>query len=144
VSGGSSALIGGYDRTNRFVVRSVASLPYGINLGLTGNLESGFLYPRVLNADPRDRDLLTGPTNYQIDLRLEKRFLFTDRFGLDVYIDVTNLTDHSNVVAYEKGTPDGPAVFEETGVPGRRLIQADGTSLYGPARNIYFGSRIRF
>ena len=97
VSGGSSALIGGYDRTHRFVMRSVASLPYGINLGLTGNLESGFLYPRVLNADPRDRDLLVGPTNYQIDVRLEKRFSFAERFGVDVYLDVTNLTNHNNV-----------------------------------------------
>ena len=144
VRGGASTLTGGYDRTHRFTLRSVATLPFRINLGLTGNLESGFLYPRVIGADPRDRELLTGPTNYRIDARLEKRFAFTPRFGLDLYLDVTNLTDRENIVAYENFTPNGPAIFQETGSPGDRLILKDGTSLYGPARTVYFGTRLRF
>src|SRR5690606_13314906 len=40
VRGGSSTLTGGYDRTHRFVLRSVSSLPYGFSLGLSGNLET--------------------------------------------------------------------------------------------------------
>ena len=144
VRGGASVLTGGYDRTHRFVLRSVASLPYDFSVGLTGNLESGFLYPKVIGADDRDRELLTGPTNYQIDLRLEKRFTFMGRYGVDAYMDVTNLTNHQNIVAYENFTADGPRVFEETGEPGQRLILKDGTSLYGPARNVYFGLRARF
>ena len=144
VRGGASTLTGGYDRTHRFIIRSVASLPYDISIGLSSNLETGFLYPKEVDADPRDRELLTGPTNYQIDLRLEKRFLFQDRFGVDVYVDVTNLTDHENIIAYETATAGTRQVFEETGAPGPRLITRDGTALYGPARNIYFGTRLRF
>jgi len=144
VRGGASTLTGGYDRTHRFVLRSVASLPYDISVGLTGSLETGFLYPREINADPRDRELLTGPTNYQVDLRLEKRFLFQGRFGVDVYLDVTNLTNRNNIVAYETATVGTRSEFEETGRPGPRLITRDGTSLYGMARTIYFGSRLRF
>ena len=44
----------------------------------------------------------------------------------------------------ENFTPNGPAVFQETGSPGERLILKDGTSLYGPARTFYFGTRLRF
>ncbi len=144
VRGGSSTLTGGYDRTHRLVLRSVASLPYELSLGLTGSLESGFLYPREINADPRDRELLTGPTNYQIDLRLEKRFTFQGRYGVDVYVDITNLTDRDNIIAYETATIGTRQVFEEFGRPGPRLITSDGTSLYGPARNVFFGARLRF
>jgi outer membrane receptor protein involved in Fe transport len=144
VRGGASTLTGGYGRTHRFVLRSVAELPFDVSVGLSGNLESGFLYPKVIDADPRDRELLTGPSNYNIDLRLEKRFSFAERFGLDVYMDVLNLTNAQNIVAYESFTPSGPAVFQETGSPGARLINQDGTSIYGPARAIFFGTRARF
>lgn len=145
VRGGASTLTGGYDRTHRFVVRSIATLPFEVRLGLSGSLESGFLYPRQIGADPRDRELLTGPTNYQVDVRLEKQFSFTPRFGLDVYVDVTNLTNKANVIAYNNDTRSVEyLIFEETGSPGSRLIQRDGTPLYGPARNVYFGTRLRF
>lgn len=144
VAGGSSVLTGGYDRAHRFVLRSVSSLPYDISVGLTGSLESGFLYPTVVNADPRDRALLVGPTNYKFDLRFEKRFLFEGRYGVDLYVDITNLTNRQNIVAYERATIDTQRVFEEEGKPGPRLISRDGTSLFGPARTVYFGARLRF
>jgi outer membrane receptor protein involved in Fe transport len=141
---GGSTITGGFDRRHRAIIRGVSTLPYDISVGLLTTIESGFLYPRAIGADPRDRELLTGPTNYSIDLRLEKGFTFTNRFGLDLYVDITNLTNRENVVAYENNTPSGPVVFQETGVPGSRLIRLDGTSLYGPARTIYFGTRVRF
>lgn len=144
VRGGASTLTGGYGRTHRFVLRAVSALPYDVSVGLSSSFDSGFLYPREVEADPRDRELLTGPANYQIDLRLEKRVAFTDRFGLDLYLDVTNLTDHQNVVAYDTSTPGLARNFELTGVPGPRLILADGTATYGPPRMIYVGSRVRF
>ncbi|MEZ4699048.1 MAG: TonB-dependent receptor [Rhodothermales bacterium] len=144
VRGGASTLTGGYDRTHRFVLRSVSALPYEISVGLTGSLESGFLYPREINADPRDRELLVGPTNYRLDLRLEKRFTFQNRYGVDVYVDITNLTNRDNIVAYETATINTRQEFEEFGRPGPRLITSDGTSLYGPARNVFFGARLRF
>ncbi len=144
VQGGNSTLTAGYGRTHRFVLRSIASLPYEVSVGLTGSLESGFLYPKAVGADARDRALLTGPTNYQIDLRLEKRVTLSGSLGFDVYMDATNITNKQNIVAYESFTPDGPAVFQETGSPGNRLILQDGTSIYGPPRNVFFGLRARF
>lgn len=145
VRGSSSTLTGGYDRRHRVVLRSVAALPYDFSLGLTGNLESGFLYEKQVDVDDRDRALETGPTNYQIDLRLEKRFSFTERFGVDLYLDVTNLTDRLNIIAYNADPLANEfLIFERTGNPGSRLIQRDGSAIYGPARNIYFGARLRF
>lgn len=144
VRGGASTLTGGYGRTHRLVLRSVASLPYDVSLGLSSSYDSGFLYPRAVNADPRDRELLTGPANYQIDLRLEKRFSFANRFGVDFFLDAINLTNRQNVVAYDTSSPGLTETFETTGSPGPRLILGDGTALYGPARSFYFGTRARF
>ena len=146
VRGGNSTLTGGYGRTHRFVLRSVASLPYDVSIGLTGNFDSGFLYPRTAGEtfDARGRELITGPANYQIDLRLEKRFSFANRFGVDVFLDAINLTNRYNVVAYDTSSPALTTNFEENGNPGPRLILGDGTALYGPARSIYFGTRARF
>ena len=145
VSGGASTLAAGYDRRHRGVIRAVSSLPLDFSLGLTGAVESGFLYPRQIDVDPRDRELLTGPTNFQLDLRLEKRFDFGNRLGADVYVDVVNLTNRFNVVAYNNNPLTAELeIFERTGNPGSRLIQRDGSALYGPARNVYFGARVRF
>lgn len=141
---GGSTITGGFDRQHRGVIRAVSSLPQDISLGLVANIESGFQYPKAIGADPRDRELLTADANFQLDLRLEKRFNFSRGLGLDVYVDITNLTDRDNVIAYEDDTPTGPVIFQETGVPGSRLIRDDGAALYGPARTIYFGTRFRF
>ncbi|HET6566907.1 MAG TPA: TonB-dependent receptor [Rhodothermales bacterium] len=145
VVGGRSTLAQGYDRRHRGVLRAVSALPLNFSLGLTGTLESGFLYQKIINVDARDRKLLTGPTNYQIDLRAEKRFNFSDRLGADLYVDVINLTNRLNVIAYNRNEFSGEGrTFQETGNPGSRLVQPDGSTLYGPARNIYFGARVRF
>jgi len=146
IRGGSSALTNGFDRRHRGVVRLSASMPADLSLGLTGSLESGFLYEPVIDVDERDRALLTGPANSRFDLRLQKRFSFTDRIGLDLYIDVTNIFNKDNILFYDRsGTnPNGPQIFQEQGVPGRRLVNLDGTVLYGPARNVYFGTRLNF
>jgi outer membrane receptor protein involved in Fe transport len=140
---GGSTITGGFDRRHRGILRAVSNLPYGINLGLNATLESGFQYGKAIGADPRDRELLTAPSNFQADLRLQKGFDFGG-LGLDVYVDVTNLTNKMNVVAYENYTPSGPAIFQETGVPGSRLIRDDGVALYGMPRTVYFGTRLRF
>jgi hypothetical protein len=141
---GGSTLASGYDRTHRGVIRAVSSLPYNFTLGLTGSFESGFLYERAIGGDQRDRELLTGPANHQIDVRLENQITLAGRFGIDLFVDIRNLTNAMNVVAFENFSVDGPARFQRTGIPGQVLVSPDGTTLYGPARNLYFGTRVRF
>jgi hypothetical protein len=122
------------------------TFPLDFSLGVNGSVESGFLYSPVIIENERERKLLTGPTNSNWDLRLEKRFLFGPSLGLDLFFDVTNIFDTKNVVAYDTNTNGpGPFIFQETGVPGTRLVNSDvGQSLYGPARNFYFGARFNF
>ena len=145
VRGGTSTLTGGYDRRHRGVLRSVAALPYDFSFGLTGSYESGFLFEPAFPDDPRDRSLETGPANFQVDLRLEKRISFADRYGVDLYLDVINLTNRNNIIAFNRNELGSELlVFETTGNPGTRLIQRDGSALYGPARSVYFGARVRF
>ncbi len=143
---GGSTITGGFDRRHRGVIRAVAGLPYDFSAGLLATIESGFLYPKAVDVDPRDRELLTGPTNSTFDLRLEKRFrLPQQRYGVDVYVDVINLFDRDNVVAYDNNAQTGAdVIFQQTGVPGRTLIDEDGFSYYGPSRTVYFGTRLRF
>lgn len=143
---GSRVLDSGFDRRHRGVLRLSAVFPYEISLGVNGTIESGLLYPRAIVVNERDRSLLTGPTNSQLDLRLEKAFDFDQRFGLDVFVDVTNVFNHDNVVAYDNDPQSGAdVIFEKTGVPGKRLVESlAGQALYGPARNVFFGTRVRF
>ncbi|GAB5535897.1 MAG: hypothetical protein Rubg2KO_21460 [Rubricoccaceae bacterium] len=145
VQGGLSTLTGGYDRRHRVVVRSVLDLPFDASIGLRSTYESGFLYAKQIGVDNRARDLVTGPSNFQADLRLEKQIPFGSRLGLDLYVDVVNLTGQQNIIAYNRNELSSEAeVFERTGNPGSRLIQRDGSALYGTARNLYFGARVRF
>ena len=145
VRGGASTLTGGYDRRHRAVLRAVSSLPYDFSVGLTSSFESGFLYESIFNDDPRDRSLSTGPANFRADLRLEKRISFADHYGVDLYLDVINLTGRDNIIAFNRNElGDEALAFETTGNPGKRLVQRDGSVLYGPARSVYFGARVRF
>ena len=145
VRGGASTLTGGYDRRHRATLRAVADIPYDFSVGLTSSFESGFLYESLFRDDQRDRSLSTGPANFQADLRLEKRISFADRYGVDLYVDLVNLTNRHNVIAFNRNELSEEALaFETTGNPGKRLVQRDGSVLYGPARSVYFGARVRF
>ena len=145
VRGGTSTLTGGYDRRHRGVLRAVAALPFEFSVGVTGGYESGFLYEPAFRDDQRDRSLLTGPANVQLDLRFEKGLTFAGSAGVDLYLDVINVTGRDNIVAFNRNELSSELeVFERTGNPGTRLIQRDGSALYGPARTVYFGARARF
>jgi hypothetical protein len=126
-------------------VRSTATFPFEINAGLLASVESGFLYPPAVNVDPRDRALLTGPTNYTIDLRIGKALRFANRFGAELFLDIKNLTNRRNVIAYDDNSLTGAdVIFQTTGVPGKQLVDVDGFSYYGPARTFYLGLKGRF
>lgn len=143
--GGASTISSGFNRRHRGILRAVVEAPYGIQLGVNSRIESGFLYRKVVNTDPRDRELETGPTNYRIDLRLEKEFAdIVSGLGVDVFLDVKNLTDRNNIQAFNSRAPDGGQRFQEEGDPGDILVLPDGSPTYGPARNFYFGARVQF
>lgn len=145
VQGGASTITSGFNRRHRGLLRTIVEAPYGIQLGIDSRIESGFVYRKVVDTDPRDRGLATGPTNYRVDLRLQKQFSdLVGDFGVSVYLDVKNLTDHTNVLAFNSRAPNGGQRFQEEGDPGSLLVLPDGSSVYGPARNIYLGARIQF
>ena len=143
---GGSGIEQGFDRRHRGTLRLTTVFPWEIQFALLGTFETGFLYNPVIIEDERDRALLTGPSNNQLDLRLEKRFSFGQRLGLDLYFDVTNVFNKKNVIAYDSNVNGpGPFLFQERGIPGTRLVNSDdGQVLYGPARNVYFGARFNF
>jgi outer membrane receptor protein involved in Fe transport len=145
VQGGASTITGGFNRRHRGLLRAIFQAPFNIRLGIDSRIESGFLYRKVVNTDPRDRGLASGPTNYRIDLRLQKEFadLIGD-YGVSLYLDVKNLTDRNNILAFNQRAPNGGQRFQEEGDPGNLLVLPDGSSVYGPARNFHFGARVQF
>jgi hypothetical protein len=145
VQGGASTITSGFNRRHRGLLRTIVQAPFGIQLGIDSRLESGFVFRKVVNTDPRDRGLATGPTNYRIDLRLQKQFAdIVGDYGVSVYLDVKNLTDHNNILAFNERAPNGGQRFQEERDPGNLLVLPDGSPVYGPARNIYFGARVQF
>lgn len=144
VRGGSSVISNGFNRRHRALLRAVSTLPFEVNLGLDARLESGFLFPKVVDADPRDRELLAAPSNFRLDFRLGREFLLPGDVGISLFLDVTNLTNRNNIVAYNNRAPDGTQRLQEEQNPGERLILVDGSPIYGPARNVYLGTKLRF
>jgi outer membrane receptor protein involved in Fe transport len=143
--GGASTITSGFNRRHRGLLRAIVEAPYGFQLGIDSRIESGFLFRKVVDTDPRDRELETGPVNYRIDLRLEKEFTdLVGDAGMSVFLDVKNLTDRNNIQAYNTRAPDGGQRFQEEGDPGDLLVLLDGSPVYGPARNLYFGARVQF
>ncbi len=99
-----------YDQTHILTLVLSARLPWNLDAGVrfryvTGNpdtpIRSGIYFA--------DSDVYVGvpgalystrqPHFYQLDLRLDKRFVF-DRWTLAVYVDVSNVTNHGNVDGY--------------------------------------------
>lgn len=143
--GGASTITSGFNRRHRGILRAIVDAPLGFQLGINSRIESGFLFRKVVNTDPRDRELGTGPTNYRIDLRLEKEFTdIVSGVGVNVFLDVKNLTDRNNIRAFNSRAPDGGQRFQEERDPGNLLVLPDGSPVYGPARNFYFGARVQF
>jgi outer membrane receptor protein involved in Fe transport len=144
VTGGPSTITSGFNRRHRGLLRAVAEVPFGITVGVDGRAESGVLFRKVIGTDPRDREFGTGPANYRLDLRLQKQFDLPQGYAVRVFLDVTNLTDRDNVLAFNSRAPDGAERFQRTGNPGELLVLQDGSPVYGTARNIYFGTRVQF
>jgi hypothetical protein len=145
LGGGSSILNTGFDRTHRMNMSIVADFPYEIRLGVTGLVASGFFYRETL-GDPRARSLATGPTRSLFNLHLEKAFSFAQRMRVAVYVDVKNIFDKANILAYDNSL-DGQPFWEQTGDPTgprQRVITGDGSYVYDNPRTIYVGIQLQY
>jgi outer membrane receptor protein involved in Fe transport len=99
-----------YDQTNILTAVLGTHLPWEIDLGIrfryvTGNPET----PIIAGLYDADKDVYTPipgapysqrlPDFIQLDARIDKRFIFKG-WVLSIYIDVTNVTNNSNVEGY--------------------------------------------
>jgi hypothetical protein len=152
VPGGSSVAYRGYDRQHRITFSGIFFMPAGFTLSLTGKFASGFYYP-LPTSQPYVAGWGEGPWNKQIDIRFEKGFPLGGSARLSFYADLVNAFNWSNVVALrENPTPAGEATLawvndqDPTGGPrvNRPVTAFDGTLIYGPPREVYFGARFDF
>jgi outer membrane receptor protein involved in Fe transport len=105
----------------------------GFGFSMYGSIASGFPYTRS-TFDPNGE---RSPTVYSLDLNVFKNF---DFFGFDqqLFIQVTNLTNHINVWW----------VYADSGVAGKDANEAtsddytNDPTMYGPGRTIRLGIRL--
>jgi len=142
--GGTSTITSGFNRRHRGLLRTILEGPFGVTLSMDARFESGFKFRKVIGVDPRDRELLSGPLNKRIDLRIQKTFDVPGVKGITTFADIKNAANWENVLTFNSNAPDGARRFQRDDNPGERLVQVDGSSTYGPARDIFFGAKVQF
>jgi outer membrane receptor protein involved in Fe transport len=148
VAGGQNPLTQGFDRTNRLALTLMADLPMDIASSLISTYESGFLYRVTATAtDPRDIESKRAPFNMTVDLRLTRGFNYGDQ-RIGAFLEVRNLLDRENIVAFNGGSDVASQTLWETdedptGTLGR-AFNANGLAIYGPARRVNLGFSLDF
>ena len=147
VNGGDNALTQGYDRSHQFNASLVGSLPYQVSLSLIQRIESGFAYPLTQTSDdPRARETDRAPVNATTDMRLTRRFPLSGWKG-GVFVEVTNLLDRKNILAFDNSTIPSQVQWEEDQDPAgelKRAFSCASIPLYGPPRQIGLGVTLDF
>jgi hypothetical protein len=148
VAGGSNPLTSGFDRTHRLALTLMADLPFEIASSLISSYESGFLYRvTATSTDPRDIETKRADFNMNVDLRLTRGFDYGNQH-IGAFLEVRNLMDRDNVIAFNGGGTSEDQVLWETdedptGVLGR-AFNSTGRPIYGPARRVNLGFSLDF
>jgi hypothetical protein len=147
VLGGNSTLTGGYDRAHRLAFNLLLRFPFEISLSSVGTFQSGFYYPLAF-GDPRARELGVAPWNKRVDLRIEKAFTLDRGLRIALYVDVMNMFNWVNILAYNTSTL-GQEAWEKYGDPTggakiNRAVTVDGSMVYDIRREVYFGLNVTF
>jgi hypothetical protein len=146
VGGGQSVLGAGFDRTHRLGYALALQFPYDILLSILGTYSSGFLYTNPTVDNRTARQLETAPSNSSVDVRVEKSLVFAGK-RLGVFMDIKNLFNKQNILAYATGTGTSQLMFYQQGDPTgeyQRAILPEGTSVYDLPRQVYIGAYFEF
>jgi hypothetical protein len=115
-----------FDQTHVFTVLGSYDLGAGFEVGARFRYSTGYPRTPVLSAvldehgvpQPQfgNHNSIRIPPFYQADVRVSKKFKFSEYSGLEVYLDVQNVTDHSNPeeIVYN---PDYSKRYYITGLP---------------------------
>ncbi len=148
VMGGNSSLSSGYDRKHKIGLTTLMSLPYGIDLTSLSDWASGFVYPvTATTEDTRLREQAVSKWTMQTDVRLSKWFTLSGSKKVSVFLEIRNLFDRTNIVAYSTADNTDRALWEEDGNPQGKYswaVNGDGIPFYDIAREMYFGFDFSF
>jgi hypothetical protein len=147
--GGNSVLTRGFNRLHRITGTFSLSFPWEIRLSGTGIFCSGFWYPELLKS-ARYLAMAESPWTRRVDIRLEKGLSLFGGLHMSLYVDVMNLLDWTNIMAYYNVPDWGQLMWETTGDPtggsgiNRPVNYYEGTLIYDTPRELYFGVRVEF
>jgi TonB family protein len=95
-----------FDQTHVFTALASYDLGAGFEVGARFRYSTGYPRTPVMAAVLDDRNVyqpvfgihnsIRIPPFYQADVRVSKKFKFSEYSGLEIYLDVQNVTDHSN------------------------------------------------
>ena len=147
VNGGNNALTSGYDRTHQLSISLLARLGMAFDLAAVSTWDSGFQYQLVETSnDPRERQTRRAPVNFTTAVRLTRGFEFGG-LGTGVFLEVANLFDRENIIAFDNYDVDSQKLWEEKEDPTGALNRAFSSSnqpLYDPPRQISMGVSVDF
>jgi outer membrane receptor protein involved in Fe transport len=163
--GTSSPVSAGFDRPHRISGTLLLFLPYDINVTAIGSAVSGFYYDAVLREDD-PLGILTpefdsSPWSYQLNLRGSKVFRLAQNLTINLFGEVRNVFNRSNILGIQKNGPRGtsadfdiwrlgrdgePNTGDEQDPEGfiRQPTDRFGRLLYAMPRQIFVGAEITF
>ena len=150
VGGGGSAdnLGGGYDRAHQLSVTLKAKLAWSTDLALISTAESGFFYRlEATGTDPRNRESDRAPWNLRTEVRASRQFK-VGQYALSGFVEVRNLFDRKNVIAYDRYNIQSQVLWEDkqdpTGDLNRAYAGDSGQPIYGDPRQWSLGFSVDY
>ncbi len=146
--GSSDNLGGGYDRAHQLSVTLKANLAWSTDLALISTAESGFFYRlEATGTDARNRESDRAPWNLRTEARASRPFK-VGRYALSGFVEVRNLFDRKNVIAYDRYNIQSQVLWEDrqdpTGDLNRPYAGNSGQPIYGDPRQWSLGFTVDY
>jgi len=128
------------ERRHQVKLKALVRGPWGINLGMYARYLSGLRYTRTISSDylklnlkPQPREIFAEPLGSQsydglftVDLRLEKRFRFSDQVYFNLFADAFNIFNSNTVASVYSNSSNPDTEWEYLrvlGIQDPRLIR---------------------
>jgi hypothetical protein len=123
-------------------------LPWSTDLALISTAASGFFYRlEATGTDARNRESDRAAWNLSTELRASRRFRL-GQYHLSSFVEVRNLFDRRNVIAYDRYNVQSQVLWENehdpTGDLNRPYAGDSGQPIYGDPRQWSIGFSVDY
>ncbi len=141
--GGGTAFDSGFDRTHRFTLTTLLTLPHEIDFSSITTAASGFFFSKSLTSiNPREVEIAKAPYTIQTDLRFTKGLKVSKHGRANLFLEVRNMFDRKNILTWNSVDLNSSRLWETDRDPTGTLkmpARQDGSPIYDVARETHFG-----